>query len=1164
MRFCRLTIEKYGALSERTIVLPAEPGFILLYGPNEAGKSTCLAAVCDFLFGVPHNSPHGQSFGYDQIRLSATLMMADGATISLRRRKGRLNRSLSDAEGRLMDEAVLSRYLGGTGRERFATLFGIDHTSLRTGGDRLLATDGDVGRLIVEAGGGLRALVDAMAQIKEEAERHFSTRRSAERLFYKALDAFEVADRDAKAGILTREAFEQALQRHREAMEARDALREQHRESGEQALRLRRLGRVVPVLRRLDATDQELTNFDDVAALPDDFPTRARAAVADLDAAGRALREVEARRAELTAKLNAIEVPATLPGAEAAIRDVVNKAVTVGKARADRANRLQELAGSEAKLNVVRASIGLPADANLDAVMPGRPIIERVQRLANQGLAARAKIESANEQRSIDVAALEHLRQRQDERVSLGVTTPLGVSPSDLQSLPSAQAVLDEKTRQVTQSRGNLAKRLAALGFASLDELAAWRPPEAQVVQAEIDARCALDVEIAKLSDRIATESTRREWADAEIARLTGATGIPSAAVVTAARRARDEAWAIIREIYVSADPNALSVRPQDWRNNDAQAFERHTGEADHIADRALAEAERLATLELLGRQRAEAQVAVETFTAERAGLERRKVSMEEAWLETWRAAVDRFADLGMLKGAVEEWQTICAQAAAIEVVDQQYERLQSDLAPRLCQLAAAEQRLGFVPGASKSLVDRVEATIRAIRAHEAAYADFRRDDAAIRDLALRIAQIEAALRDRQEALAIWRAEWTGVLGPLGLEGEVSPERGNEVATLWATAAGVLDTLSLTRTRLRRMDEDEAQLKRQIDHLAPLLDDPLPTDAVAAAEMLRDRFEAAKKIAIERDSLSAQLPMLTSDKTVKDKMRIAAEDAVEALCREAGCDLAMLLSVAAHCEDRGRMVEQRRNLMDAITAAGDGLPIDELKNQWNDRDLDAIEAELTDVEMETSSLAKQIEDAASKLQDLGRTVAAFSASGGINAAVAARESAATDIQESLRRYVVRILAHDLLSAAMDRVRTEQQDPLVLRASELFAAVTRNAFAAIETDMDGRGEPFVVGRRASGELVHVTRMSDGTRDQLFLAFRIAAIEQYCHAAEPLPFIADDLLVHFDDERSAATLDVLANLGGVTQVLLFTHHRRIVEAAEPLIVQGRAQVLEMACD
>jgi uncharacterized protein YhaN len=76
------------------------------------------------------------------------------------------------------------------------------------------------------------------------------------------------------------------------------------------------------------------------------------------------------------------------------------------------------------------------------------------------------------------------------------------------------------------------------------------------------------------------------------------------------------------------------------------------------------------------------------------------------------------------------------------------------------------------------------------------------------------------------------------------------------------------------------------------------------------------------------------------------------------------------------------------------------------------------------------------------------------------------------------------------------------------------------------------------------------MSSGTRDQLFLALRLATLEEYLERSEPMPFVVDDILVNFDDERARATLEVLARLGERTQVLLFTHHGRIREQARAL--------------
>ena len=90
-------------------------------------------------------------------------------------------------------------------------------------------------------------------------------------------------------------------------------------------------------------------------------------------------------------------------------------------------------------------------------------------------------------------------------------------------------------------------------------------------------------------------------------------------------------------------------------------------------------------------------------------------------------------------------------------------------------------------------------------------------------------------------------------------------------------------------------------------------------------------------------------------------------------------------------------------------------------------------------------------------------------------------------------------------------------------------------------------------------MYVEGMSSGTRDQLYLALRLASLEKYMESAEPMPFIVDDVLVDFDDARSQAALNALAELAEKTQVILFTHHSQVVEQSKQL--QGAVQVHEL---
>ena len=74
---------------------------------------------------------------------------------------------------------------------------------------------------------------------------------------------------------------------------------------------------------------------------------------------------------------------------------------------------------------------------------------------------------------------------------------------------------------------------------------------------------------------------------------------------------------------------------------------------------------------------------------------------------------------------------------------------------------------------------------------------------------------------------------------------------------------------------------------------------------------------------------------------------------------------------------------------------------------------------------------------------------------------------------------------------------------------------------------------LAGIRPDGVRVPVSGMSTGTADQLYLALRVAAVEDYLDHAAPLPFVADDLFINFDDDRAAAGFQVLGQLAKKTQ-------------------------------
>jgi uncharacterized protein YhaN len=167
------------------------------------------------------------------------------------------------------------------------------------------------------------------------------------------------------------------------------------------------------------------------------------------------------------------------------------------------------------------------------------------------------------------------------------------------------------------------------------------------------------------------------------------------------------------------------------------------------------------------------------------------------------------------------------------------------------------------------------------------------------------------------------------------------------------------------------------------------------------------------------------------------------------------------------------------------------------------------------------------------------------------------------IQAVAERYARARLAQRVLRDAIARFRSAHEGPLLARANQLFPALTCERFIRLETDLDERDRDILVALRADGSRLRVDQLSDGTREQLFLALRLAAIERHAATAQAVPVLFDDVLLESDDDRAERILLALSDLAAHTQVIVLTHHRHLVDIATATL-GDRLDVITLAED
>jgi chromosome segregation protein len=420
--------------------------------------------------------------------------------------------------------------------------------------------------------------------------------------------------------------------------------------------------------------------------------------------------------------------------------------------------------------------------------------------------------------------------------------------------------------------------------------------------------------------------------------------------------------------------------------------------------------------------------------------------------------------------------------------------------------------------------------------------------DTRIRDAQHRVQRLTETAAEVKRRFEEWSARWRVALPAIGLHAIATIEEAQAAIGAWNEVPGAIRERNNRARRVSGMQRNiEAFESEAKDLTGQIAHDLAALPADAAVKMLNDRLTAARAAESRRTETQRRLLDMTRAREEAEKSVTEVEAALRVVAAKLppGTDLTYLASRLTERDDLFNSLRERRT---HLITQGEGYDEAQLRADLADFNSDDVESKLEDLNEEEQDLEREAQEVYAAHDQAVRERAV--AEQGIGAEVAAqqRASAEAELIEASREWAVLKLGALLLGTAIDRRRATQHDPLMARAGALFALLTGGSFADVAQSFDDRDMPHLVGRRPTRETVPVSGMSTGARDQLYLALRLAYLEQYATRAEPAPFIGDDLFASFDEDRTAHGLAALAAIGDRVQPIVFTHHRHVAEIAK----------------
>lgn len=1143
MRFAQLNLLRYGSFDNVALIFPkSERDFHLILGPNEAGKTTALDAITDLLFGFPHAKTQDYRFDANLLRVGAEVENGHGP-IPVFRKRG-LKGTLLDPSDQIVPENSLQLMLHGLTRETYRLAWSLNHQQLREGGQAIADAKDDIGQALFAAGSGLVSIPRILQELEKEVDTIWRPRgrtgtwNTAQRSYQEAMNVVREKSLRPTKWIDAKEKVEK-LEQEKSQLEAK------RRDLQIEEQSLQRIRRVLPLLYRLSEIESAL----DGCTQPPLTDAQEASFFIQKEVLAKATAEVAKDERLLQSYENQLELLVQDPdilSREQAIQELIEDRGAVRSSKNDLPKRQAELDLQLATIAGLKKELAIQEEKTIEELISSLPLRTQISRL-REHLTELSHSKTLAKQAGGQKQALE---RREAELISDPVEPVKGLPAlEDAVKQARKEGRLDIELRELQKRADSLARTLEG----KWAQLQPWEGDIERLQQVVVPPDAIIEKYRKRLDDAEREVGKERENGSSLEQRIQKQTlkrnqlaksgrAVPLVEI-TNARGLRDQVWTTIRD-HLGGHSMLTDVKPV------IDSFETLTSGADHLADERFNQAEASAQLsdlddaieqlrleqnqhftrlKQLEEANAEATQAWKSETASRRLPEVSPPDVRE-WLKARSAVITAYSELAAVKLEVAE--TVSTRQESIRVL---ISNLPKDTEPPEVPELIAEA-LAYVEGvlekllAQKRQYDRYSAELASVR----------------EELAKAVSNAEEAknkVASRAELLRTSLADTRLTNAPDLHLLDIYDELRNEA-----------DKAQTLYHRVETMSKNCNKFENSVRSIAQAFG-LTGESAMNSLETLKKRLDSAKAEKEKGEHIDRAIQNVKRDLLQAQADREAAEESITHLADAAASkDIEAIERFVSRSRDiRTQLVSLHRQ-QDEVIKAGDGRPLELLRSETAAAAPDVIDrrsAELTEAINELDSAISGV------AQRLGEAREGFAQ---IDTGMAAVEAAADaelfrgQMDNEADEYLLKRSQLVLLRLALQRQRNSGQSPVLSRAGELFERFTLGKYSGLTADTDSE-MPKLVGVSSDGtRTVPIQVMSDGAIDQLYMALRIAAIEQSLASGTILPFIADDLFIHYDNARARAGFEALSELSRTTQVLFFTHNAHLLPIAAEVFGEG----------
>ncbi len=1154
MKIRTLRIENFGIFTEKDLDFK-KGSFHLLFGENEAGKTTLLSLLRYLLFGFPHRCDYQLSTALGEMSASARVTLLDGTDIEFHRRKGRKNTVYGQVVGTQepIDEETLKRLLGNAHEQLYKNIFAFSLGELAAGESSL--KDQDLRDALFGSGlGGFQRLEAARAQMDEELQSLF-TPRGSKKTLNRILATLSDKKKDLRSVTLRPTEY---AERELSCQEAEQAVEEaRHRLESVMSKRdhIENLLASFESFQRLETITAQRSGLPDPKNFPDDGESQLQSILRDLEQSRNELEETEHELDQLSSRLKEAQLkPAPLQHeAEIArLHKEIDKIVGFRRdipIRKTEARRIQN--------DVEKAISLLNPDWGLDVLHEKRinvPVLAELEELSEEQteqerLRERADGEKRQLERRIDTSRTElaGLTEAGDE-------DELELLRGEAESIRLAEEKQDELREELATLRiqqTSLRKKLSPPLPTSCGDPTDLPIPRAETIQDFLQKFEESEIQLQLITTRCQDATQALDRGKRELSDLVEESSVPGREDLATERQRRDKGWSLIHRAFVIGEENPEEIaewvnQPDPGKEVLPALFEQSVKKADHLADQRLSNADRVAE-----REQKEKDVQLRIHTKELAESELLESRQRTASLcANWHQAWEECGFIPLSPKAMSGWRQLVDDWRD-QAVLQEKKSLQLTAIKK--RLSAFKKRLfAALPG---KVFPDTRSALRDLsrKTNEARERASKRDllEQHVKDAQREIVHLREELVALEESRQSWDQRWNDLLQRLHLPTGTGPGVVVKLAQGLEREARRIKEADGLEHRVERMLTECADFEDRVRSLCVSIAPDLSAQpAEIAADFLHGMLQVAREAALKARSLKERLEETQHRRAKLTDRRERLIVRKESLLSQANARSPKAFLQAAVDASLARDLDREiEDLQHKLTAHRGEVPLDTFQRELGETNQGRLSNARQELDAKVDELQLNYQEALKNVGQVRRKLEELSGASRAAHLLEEIESLRADLRRGIDRYVPLALSRSLIKAAMSRFEREHQPAMLREVSRLMSKMTGGRYPTIQRRLDREGTLLAI--QSNGTEKDPGQLSTGTREQLYLSIRLAYIRHYCRNAEPLPIVMDDVLVNFDDTRARNTLEVLREFSADLQIIFLTCHEGTVARVQDVL-------------